>query len=928
MIGNLRGFRPVYQSHCLGDRLHKKSLRRILCTCIIYVLFCSCLSSALHAAKGSPGEKVVTVVNEVYYPNNPTDAMTKICAEVMAESAKEHALDPSKPKIKVLEWSSIHIPGGSAGRAPKLMALTGDIAADVMSTLWHETRTNISEGYLAPLNEYIGEDLNGNGWIDDDETIWPFWKKINKYSKMVATVDGKVYALPCPRTVYQSLVIRTDLFRAAGLDTAKPPRDWDEFFYMCQKLTYPGKEIPGARFQKGQRAIFLTVSGWQWIAWLWAAGGQTLTQYRTDLETGREYAFPELEVDFVATDPITGKKIHLRKQESRWKATFASEAGIRACEFFHNLCWQRWIRLPDGEPFNLTKEESVQGWAINPGTGERIEFDPKDVIIGVARPARGEQDNIMEMFRKGEVAVIQTSSHILTEFNVSPENLSFFPIPGRTENDPPTATFFRHMFGLNHLLAKPENKAKRDAAWRIISTYCGDRGRTTAIRSEAEAGYARFMNPSELEEAGLEAYIPQIPKHWVDSFPLVETHSKAEPYMGFWWPVDLKLSQEVLDFIMADEDFDYATALKNVQEAANTGMMFNRTEKELKKYRPISRILFCMGAAFFIFMAYSIFKSFMEKPKERLERGSTRNIYHPALPWIMMAPALISILLWSYYPLARGSFMAFQDYHILKPAPFVGLDNFINVFLDPEFWMALRQTIKYVAISLSLTFLTPIFLAILLHEVPAGKIFFRTLYFLPQVTSSIVVMMIWVLLYHPAEYGVLNQIILWIDKFFLSMGLDLTLGKQDWLGDPRWAMIAVVIPSMWASAGISSLIYLAALKSIDEESYEAAEIEGAGIIEKIRYITIPYLKPLIIINFVAAFIGTFQNMENILVMTGGGPAMETMVISLRIWLEAYAFLRYSRAVVMAWILGLVLIAFTVYQLRILKKVEFHRAKEN
>ena len=215
-------------------------------------------------------------------------------------------------------------------------------------------------------------------------------------------------------------------------------------------------------------------------------------------------------------------------------------------------------------------------------------------------------------------------------------------------------------------------------------------------------------------------------------------------------------------------------------------------------------------------MAWTMFKSFMEKPKERLRRGSTRDIYHPALPWLMMAPALISILLWKYYPLARGSFMAFQDYHILKASPFVGLDNFINVFLDPEFWLSLRQTIKYVAMSLTLTFLTPIFLAILLTEVPRGKIFFRTLFFLPQVTSSIVVMMIWMLLYHPAEYGVLNQIILWIDKVFVSMGLDLALGSQDWLGDPRWAMIAVVIPGMWAGAGIASLIYLAALKSVDE----------------------------------------------------------------------------------------------------------------
>ena len=879
------------------------------------------------AAEPSPDDNVVTVVNELYRPANPEDTMSRLSYAIMTASAEEHKADPSKPRIQVLPWTSLSM-AGPVGRAPRLMALAGNVAADILFTLWHETRTNIEEGYLMPLNEFIGEDTNGNGWIDDAEAIWPYWKNIHPYAKLVATVDGKVYALPMPRPPYQSLIVRADLFRAAGLDPTQPPRDWDEFFTMCQKLTDPGATIAGARFQRGQRAIFLTQSAWQWIAWLWCAGGQTLTQYRVDPETGREYAFPELEIEFSTVDPETGKTVNLRRQPSRWQATFAGEAGVQTCAFFHKLMWQRWIRLPDGEPLNLTNEEAEQGWALNPGTGQRVSFDPNAVITGVARPSRREDQKIAEMFQRGEVAIYQGSVTELKELNVPAENLSFFPIPGRTANDQPRAMFFFHLVGLNHSLAQPEEAARRRAAWRILSTYCGTEGNMESIREDVAKGYARFARPQELQEAGLDEYLQQIPKHWRTAYATIDRSAGAEPFMGFWYPVDVKLGTEVLDFILAYEDFDYAATLKNMQTAANTGMMFERSEEELQKYRPLARILFAVAVGLLGVMGVKMVRGFSQTAKERKQTGSTGNVYHPGLPWLMMSPALISILLWNYYPLTRGSLMAFQDYHVLAESPFVGLDTFINVFLDPEFWTSLRQTLKYVVIALGLTFFGPIILALLLHEVPRGKTFFRTLFFLPQVCSGIVVMMIWMLLYNPTEYGLLNQLIEHVDRLLLSVGLDVTLGKQDWLGDPRWAMIAVVIPSMWSQMGMASLVYLAALKSVDEGSYEAAQIDGAGIFKNITQITIPFLKPLIIINFVSAFIGTFQNMGNILIMTGGGPAQETMVLALRIWMEAYAYLRYSRAVAMAWVLGLLLIAFTVYQLRILKKVEFRRAADN
>ena len=141
-------------------------------------------------------------------------------------------------------------------------------------------------------------------------------------------------------------------------------------------------------------------------------------------------------------------------------------------------------------------------------------------------------------------------------------------------------------------------------------------------------------------------------------------------------------------------------------------------------------------------------------------------------------------------------------------------------------------------------------------------------------------------------------------------------------------MLCCVLPTVWASMGMASLIYLAALHSIPRDFYEAAEVDGAGVFSKLWSITLPSILPLVVINFVGAFIGTFQNMGNIFLMTFGGPGDATMVVSLKIWIEAYNNLRFSMATSMAWVMGSLLIGFTFLQIQLLKRVEFKKAEWN
>jgi len=334
----------------------------------------------------------------------------------------------------------------------------------------------------------------------------------------------------------------------------------------------------------------------------------------------------------------------------------------------------------------------------------------------------------------------------------------------------------------------------------------------------------------------------------------------------------------------------------------------------LDKWRPLARVILVVFIVTLIFLGIRIVKS--------SAKGLGGGVHKGWLPVLMVLPAILIILFWRYYPLLRGMIMAFQDYKITGSSDFVGLNNFIILARDKSFWVSFLRTGQFVFLNMIFAFTAPIFLALLLSEAPRFKIFFRTLFFLPQMTSGIVIALMWKLMYNPTPAGFLNQLLVILNRLPL-----VNISSQTWLEDPQLAMICCVLPTVWASMGMASLIYLAALHSIPTDLYEAADIDGGGIRAKLRNITLPSLLPLIIINFVGTFIATFQNMGNIFLLTFGGPGDATMVVGLKIWIEAYNNLRFSMATSMAWILGSLLIGLTYMQIQFLGKVEFKRAKD-
>ncbi len=853
-------------------------------------------------------------VQRFYDPNKPDDPTTKSLNELMERDQG----------VAVSQWGSISLPGGGGGgaRSSILMAIAGKTAPDIMDSWFHVIGNDIRQGFLYPLNEWIGEDSNRNGQIDDSEAKWPGWKKIPALWRQVATSEGKVYGIPQINKNYLGIVFRTDMVRGAGLDPENPPQTWDEFIYWCQKLTKPNNVIPGAVFKRGQRGICLQPNGFLWLPWIQSAGGNPIIQIKKSPKDGKEYEFA-----LEATSFITPSGEDLATSPSVWRANFACSAGIAAAKFYHDLRWMKWIFDPETrEPVTLSGDDISNGFMIS--GSRKISFEKADIITGVARGQTGQRGNgAYEMLARGEVAMMMGSLEGITGTGgvseIDPNYLSWFPLPAKSKTEGRRVLLVQRHYAVMVEGVGRRSKGERDKIWEALETITSQNVRDDHVRTMVLDGLAKFVNPQDLQRLDFGDYIkdlsPRIQNYYKEIHDgTIGIHT--EPFMGFWQATNDLLNRRVLSLVISEagEGFDYSAALKQSEYDSNSGLMFNRTEEELDKYRPTARIIFVIVVVFIAIISFMMIRSLLQT---KAGAPSSRNINSKIMPWIMMAPALLLIGLWSYYPLVRGMVMAFQDYHIVGDSKFTGLDNFITLALDSSFWISLGRTCQFVFLNMLLAFTAPILLALLLSEIPKGKYFYRTIFFLPHVTSGLVITLMWKLMYDPTPEGFFNQII-----GYLNCIPFVHIDAQTWLQDPKLAMLCCIIPTIWASMGISNLIYLAALKGVPEEIYEAADIDGAGVWTKLTKITIPTLMPLIIINFVGAFIGTFQHMGNIFLLTFGGPGDSTMVVGMKIWIEAYNNLRFSMATSIAWVVGALLIGFTYVQVQILKKVEFKKAE--
>lgn len=273
-----------------------------------------------------------------------------------------------------------------------------------------------------------------------------------------------------------------------------------------------------------------------------------------------------------------------------------------------------------------------------------------------------------------------------------------------------------------------------------------------------------------------------------------------------------------------------------------------------------------------------------------------------------IAPALLPILVFFFLPVAASLLLSFTDFDIyalgdLRRLRFIGLDNYVRLARDPLFWTALENTLYFVAVGGPLSVAVSLGAALLVnHRLARFKGLFRSLLFLPVVTTLVAVAVVWRYLYHP-RYGFLNYL----------LGLA-GFGPADWLGDPAWAMPAIILMAVWKNFGFNMIIFIAGLQSIPRCLYEAAEIDGAGPWPQFVHITLPMLAPTFLFVTVITMIGYFQLFAEPYVMTQGGPADSTLSVALLMFQEGFRWWNLGYAAAVAFVLFLIVLAGTGVQL--------------
>jgi multiple sugar transport system permease protein len=279
--------------------------------------------------------------------------------------------------------------------------------------------------------------------------------------------------------------------------------------------------------------------------------------------------------------------------------------------------------------------------------------------------------------------------------------------------------------------------------------------------------------------------------------------------------------------------------------------------------------------------------------------------------WMMLAPALAAITLLFLIPVAAAFLLSLTDFDIYalgdaSNARFIGLDNYARLLRDPLLWKAMRNTALFLFVGGPLTLAVALAAALLLHsKLARGKAFFRTVFFAPYVTTLVAVAVVFRYLYHP-RFGLIDR----------ALGL-VGIPPIDWLGDPRWAMPAIILLAVWKNFGYATILFIAGLQSIPESLHEAARIDGAGPWQLFRKITLPMLAPTFLFLGVITTIGYFQFFAEPYVMTDGGkPLNATLSVGLLMYKNGFRWWNMGYAAAVAFVLFVVVLALTAIQFRL------------
>ncbi|MFY9357329.1 MAG: sugar ABC transporter permease [Defluviitoga tunisiensis] len=280
-----------------------------------------------------------------------------------------------------------------------------------------------------------------------------------------------------------------------------------------------------------------------------------------------------------------------------------------------------------------------------------------------------------------------------------------------------------------------------------------------------------------------------------------------------------------------------------------------------------------------------------------------------------IGPSIILLLIFMLIPILVSLTLSFTDFNVFaiydwSNASFIGFENYNNLMKDPLFWKALLNTLYALVVAMPLTIILALsFAALLNRETTYFKNFFKVSFYLPSITNTVAIAIVWSWMLNP-DYGLIN--------WFLGL---IGIQGPNWLGDPAWAMPSVIMLVVWKAVGYNIILFTAGLQNIPDYLYEAAELDGASKFQKFLHVTIPSLRPTIFFVTVMTIIGYLQLFEEPYMLTGGGPLDSTLSIVLYLYRQGFRFFKLGYASSIAFVLFIMIFALTFIQMKVGKKIE-------
>ncbi|MBN1385220.1 MAG: sugar ABC transporter permease [Elusimicrobia bacterium] len=273
---------------------------------------------------------------------------------------------------------------------------------------------------------------------------------------------------------------------------------------------------------------------------------------------------------------------------------------------------------------------------------------------------------------------------------------------------------------------------------------------------------------------------------------------------------------------------------------------------------------------------------------------------------LFISPWIIGFSVFILYPFLCSIYYSFCYYSMLEPPKFIGLLNYKDLITDPIFWKSLWNTFYYVFFAIPLGFLVSISLAILLNTKVRGIAFYRLVFFIPSLVPMVAGAILWMWIFN-GKFGLLNN-------FLIGIGIP---DPPNWLREVEWAKLAIVFMSLWG-VGNAVVIYLAGLQDVPVSLIEASQIDGANWFQRIIYIILPLLSPVILFNVVMGIIFSFQIFAQPYIMTNGGPERSTTFYTVYLYQVAFEDFRMGYASAMAWILFVIILILTILSAKVMK----------